>query len=129
LKGIWIFDLRDGQSKEIQLDLYEGILIGYRIQDGQFDLDRIDLVNLMEGFFLQTNDDLKYKQFYKGKKSNNLELHNGFEIQLPNKNYYVIKDLEDGNYLSIDDEGKFYGMFHDRYLIELIHENVSEFID
>lgn len=129
LVGIKIYDLRDGKQKEVDLDLYEGVLIGYRVQNGEFDFDKIDIANLREQVFSVTEQDLKYKQLLGDKTSELLELHNGFEIQLSNKSYYVIKDLGDGNYLSIDDTGKVYGMFHDPFLVELIHENISEFID
>lgn len=129
LVGIKIYDLKDGQQKEVDLDLYEGVLIGYKVQDGEFDLDRIDITDLREETFTPSGQDSKYKQFISGKKSKHLDLHNGFEIDLSGKNYYMIKDLEDGNYLSIDDGGKVYGMFHNPFLVELIHENVSEFID
>lgn len=128
LTGIKIYDLKNGQQREVDLDLYEGVLIGYKVQDGEFDFDRIDITDLREEIFTSSEQDSKYKQFLSGKKSKHLDLHNGFEIELSGKNYYVIKDLEDGNYLSIDDTGKVYGMFHNPFLVELIHENVGEFI-
>ncbi|MCZ8023360.1 MAG: hypothetical protein O9294_16470 [Cytophagales bacterium] len=129
LVGIKIYDLKDGQQKEVDLDLYEGVLIGYKVQAGEFDFGKIDITALREEIFTPSEQDSKYKQFLSGKKSKHLDLHNGFEIELTGKNYYVIKDLEDGNYLSIDDTGKVYGMFHNPFLVELIHENLSEFID
>jgi hypothetical protein len=129
LVGIKIYDLKAGQQKEVDLDFYEGVLIGYKVQDGEFDFGKIDITNLREETFISIEQDSKYKQFLSGKKSKHLDLHNGFEIELSGKNYYVIKNLEDGNYLSIDTTGKVYGMFHNSFLVELIHENVSEFVD
>ncbi|WP_287754040.1 hypothetical protein [Microcystis sp. M112S1] len=130
LKGIRVYDPSEDKLKEIELDLYEGILIGYKAQEGQFDLDRIDLDHLKECEFSPSQEDLKYQKLFEGKKSDYLDpLGDGYEIQLSGNNYYVIKDLEDGNYISIDDKGKVYGMFHDPYLIEMINEDVKEFID
>jgi hypothetical protein len=130
LVGIKVYDLIENRSKDIELDLYEGILIGYKFPVGQYDLNRIDLTGLREGAFTPSEKDIQYQKLFEGKKSDHLDLTSGgYEIQLSGKGYYVIKDLEDGNYLAIDDKGKVYGMFHDPYLIDLIHEDVREFID
>jgi hypothetical protein len=129
MKGILVYDVLESKNKEVQLDLYEGILIGYRVPTGKFDLERIDLANLKEVGFVTPTEELKYRELFNGKNSDYLDLNDGFEIQLDNKNYYTIKDLGDGNYISIDSSGKVYGMFHDPYLVELIHGDVQEFID
>jgi hypothetical protein len=129
LTGIQIYDLIGGQFKKVELDLFEGILIGYKVEHGQYDFDKIEITDLRESEFSSNKQDLKYQQLLKGKKSKQLDLHNGFEIEFSEKKYFVIKDLEDGNYLSIDDHGKVYGMFHDPFLVELLDENIEKFIE
>lgn len=129
LLGIRVYDLKDSQYKEVALDLYEGVLIGYKIPAGQFDVDNVDLSDVREAqVFSARDEDLKYKVFLTEKKSKQLDLENGFEIDLSDRSYFVIKDLGDGNYLAIDDAGKVYGLFHDPFLVEVIDEDVGEFI-
>jgi hypothetical protein len=128
LIGIKIFDLNDQDYKEIELDLYDGVLIGYRIQTGKYDLERIDIGNLHFKPF-QSEDKLEYEAALKDLKCEHLELDNGFEIELSGKTYYTIKDLEDGNYIAIDKKGKVYGMFHDPFVIEPISSDLATFIE
>ena len=42
-----------------------------------------------------------------------LELADSFEIELGPKTYYTILDMEDGNYISLDDEGKVFRLHQD----------------
>lgn len=129
LLGIKAYDFEERQYKEIILDFYEGVLIGYKIPDGQFEVDNLDLSNLREAqIFSSSAEDSKYKAFLEGKKSEQLDLENGFEIVLADKSYFTIKDFRDGNYLAIDDTGQVYGLFHDPFLIDAIHMDVADFI-
>jgi hypothetical protein len=42
-----------------------------------------------------------------------LELEDAFEIEIEGKLYYTILDMEDGNYIAVDKEGKIYRLNHD----------------
>jgi hypothetical protein len=126
LVGIKVFDLTDQNYKEVELDLHDGVLIGYRVQPGKYDLSKVDVVNLQFKPF-QSEDKIKYKAALKDLKSH-LELDNGFEIEHSSNTYYVIKDLEDGNYIAIDKKGKVYGLFHDPFIVEQISSDLATFI-
>jgi IS4 transposase len=93
-----------------------------------FDLHRIDISG-MRTKLIQSKDILKYIAILSNVKSKHLQLKTGFEIEILNKTYYVIKDFEDGNYLSIDEKGGVYGMFHDPFEIEQVSDSVVEFVD
>ena len=58
-----------------------------------------------------------------------LDVESTFKIEIPEGNYYVIKDLEDGNYLSMDEQGAVYGMIHDPYEIEKLFNNKEAFFE
>jgi len=56
-----------------------------------------------------------------------LEIESTFKIEIPEGKFYVIKDLEDGNYLSMDENGAVYGMIHDPYEIEKLFDSKEAF--
>ncbi|UII33166.1 hypothetical protein LVD17_04910 [Fulvivirga ulvae] len=56
-----------------------------------------------------------------------LDLHDTFKIEIPEGEFYVIKNLGDGNYLAVDTYGKVYGMIHDPYEIDKLFESIADF--
>jgi hypothetical protein len=130
LKGIEVFDNTKNAYVEIELDFYEGILIRFRIPSKRLELNlkEIKITSLQEQRYEISEMEIKFKKIledFEGK----FEFDNGFVIELEDKSYYVIRDLEDGNYISIDKDHKVYGMFHDPYIIEQISPNIKIFID
>jgi hypothetical protein len=127
LVGIKVFDLTDQNYKEVELDLYDGALLGCRYPVGKYDLTRIDVSGLRFKPH-QSEENIKYKAALKDLKCTHLDLDNGFEIELSGKTYYTIKDLEDGNYLAINTKGNVYGLFHDPFIVEQISSDLATFI-
>lgn len=73
---------------------------------------------------------LKILEKVDAEKLNLLDLDNTFEIELNGKLYYTILDMEDGNYIAIDIQGKFYSLSHDRRIIsKIISKNPIEFFE
>lgn len=56
-----------------------------------------------------------------------LDINLTFKIDVDEGEFYVIKDLGDGNYLSMDQNGAVYRMIHDPYKIEKIVEDKENF--
>jgi hypothetical protein len=46
-----------------------------------------------------------------------LDIENTFKIEIPEGDFYTIKDLGDGNYLAVDEHGVVYELLHDPYSI------------
>ncbi len=133
LVGIKIFDLESKSFKSIELDLYEGIIIGYKVSEskGQFDFENIDLKGLREKPYENKHKEELEKII--GTVGNDLLVHldigDTFKIEIPEGEFYVIKDLEDGNYLSMDKRSAVYGMIHDPYEIEKLFNNKEAFFE
>jgi hypothetical protein len=131
--GIKIFDLVVKSYKSIELDLYEGILIGYKVDEnsGRYDFKNIDLKNLREKPYENKDRDVLKRII--GKVSDDiltqLSIEDAFKIELPEGDFYVIKDFEDGNYLSMNEKGGVFGMIHDPYEIEKLFENKESFFE
>lgn len=132
LTGIKILDIDDNTYKNVKIDIAEGIIIGYSIDStkGNLKFDSIILKNFKEEDFL--NPDREKLLEIIGNVDDvilgMLDVNDTFKIELDGNNFYVLKDLEDGNYLSIDENNVIYGMIHDSYEIEkLFNDEISFF--
>ncbi len=82
-----------------------------------FDLDKIEKKDVKVEHLTMVNSDQKIAE--KALKSltkeqlKMLELDSTFEIELDQKLYYTILDMEDGNYFAVDKNGKIYRLNHD----------------
>ena len=57
-----------------------------------------------------------------------LELDFTFEIELDEKLFYTILDMEDGNYIAVDNKGKVYRLIHDHEeVVKLIADKPTDF--
>jgi hypothetical protein len=65
--------------------------------------------------YSESVDDLKYVGNFKNRRPKILTLKNSIEIEVSGEGYYIIKDFEDGNYLSVNQDGRVYGMFHEPF--------------
>lgn len=134
LFGIKIFDLEAKGYKSVELDLYEGILIGYKIDESsskQFDYENIDLKNLREKPYENKEKEELEKIIgaVNGEILAQLDIEDTFKIEVPEGEFYVIKDLEDGNYLSMNEKGVVYGMIHDPYEVERLFDTKESFFE
>lgn len=131
ISDIEIFDLLNKKFINVDLDLYEGIIIGYKIfsNSNEYDLNQINISNIKEKQF--QNEDVIFLKQILGKVpttvENFIDIENTFKIEINEGTFYVIKDLTNGNYLSIDKNGAVYGMIHDPYEIEKLFDNKTEF--
>jgi hypothetical protein len=133
LSNIYVFDLIDKSYKKIELDLYEGIIIGYYLENTQnnmlFDLDNIDISNLKE--IPYENIDKNELKKIMGKVNNDilnmLDVNSTFKIEIPEGIFYTIKDFGDGNYLSMNEKGSVFLMIHDPYEVKMLFENKDSF--
>ncbi|QDH80569.1 hypothetical protein FKX85_16580 [Echinicola soli] len=133
LVGIKVFDLEAKDYKNVELDLYEGVLIGYKVDDSsrQFDYENIDIKSLRKKPY--ENKEKEELEKIIGTVSNDilaqLDIDDTFKIEVPEGEFYVIQDLEDGNYLSMNEKGAVYGMIHDPYEVEKLFETKESFFE
>ncbi len=133
LSGILVYDKKTSDYINIDLDFYEGIIIGYNFgeNDKEFDFSQIDVTAIKEVNY--ENTDIKELEQIMAELSKDiklkLDLDNTIKIDIPEGEFYTIKDYEDGNYLAINKQGLIFGLFHDPYKIEKIFDNSTDFIN
>ncbi|WP_152538652.1 hypothetical protein [Aquimarina macrocephali] len=106
----------------ISIHLLNGTIWGYYLDPStsfsDLNFEEFDTSNIE--FKQYNNDDkLKLEEIILLEKQSPirkfLDIENTFKIEIDEGNFYVIKDLGDGNYLGIDKDGAVYGLIHDPY--------------
>jgi len=122
--------IAEGQSYQLVLTIYQGLLVGFdtaknikELKDYKFDTSR---VSKAKSKFVAED---KTKRLVKGLYSDKLDLDDLSEIEVDGKSYYQIKDLEDGNYIAIDNKGQVFVLMHDPFKIKLLNKSVIDFVD
>lgn len=119
LSGIKILSKLTNDIKNAELLINQGHPSGLKISNvdyemEKFDLSKIDSKNVIQSDFeFPPNEvDLFYKSMNPMIKDK-IDPLDFFDIQLGNRTFYTICDLEDGNYLAIDKKFKVYSLIHD----------------
>lgn len=120
---------QDGQGFPLNITIHEGLWIGFEIEKNILDFNnfQVDLSSFKKSKSKFAVDP-KIEKLVIGLTCNQLDLTNLGEFDIDGKTYYQIKDLEDGNYITIDSKGQVFGMMNDPYKIELINKTVSQFV-
>ncbi len=133
LKDISIWNNQKEKFENIELHILEGMLAGFMVKSNyeNLDLKKIIISNIKEKHF-KNEDKLFLLDLIKGipnEVKSELDIQSTFKIEIPEGDFYVVKDFEDGNYLSMDNKGAVYGMIHDPYEIEQIFNNKEKFFE
>lgn len=133
IKNIIIWN-KAKQSKEfIEIHILEGMIAGYRLNAKFSDLDftKSDFTKVSEKHFINEDKEVLKKIIGKvdDKILSNLDLKSTFKIVLSEDHYYVIKNLGDGNYISLNEKGEIFGMIHDPYEIEKLYDSKESFFE
>ena len=93
-----------------------------RIQKDEFELEHLKMENPDQKIVVKALKSLTKEQLEL------LELDYTFEIELDEKLFYTILDMEDGNYIAVDKKGKIYRLNHDHEeRVKLIASKPSDF--
>mgnify|MGYP000309548173 CR=1 FL=1 len=133
LYGIIYFDIDNENYNEVILNISEGVLNGYKLnkEECHFDEESIDVKQLSKRYF-KNEEKQELINLLGSKKNevfNELEIEDTFKIEIQGDVYYVIKNLGDGNYISINKKGAIFGMIHDPFEIEKVFNNKEDFFE
>jgi hypothetical protein len=137
LNGILVFEKKSKKHIPLKLHYFHNSLTSINILDPKkfhrnFDLNNIKVEEIeIEHLKIQNPDKeivLKVLKNIDEEKLNLLDIENTFEIEIGEFFFYTILDMEDGNYIAIDKQGKIYRLNHDhKERIKKIAENPIEF--
>jgi hypothetical protein len=139
LTGISVLNKKESRYQPIPLYYQSDGLTKIEIENLElfhkiFDLNQIQKGELSREHLKMENPDQKtaekiLKSLTK-EQIELLELEYTFEIELNEKLFYTILDMEDGNYIAVNKQGKVYRLNHDHAeRVKLIATNPTEFFD
>lgn len=109
ISGLKIFSKRNNKFEEIEIVLWDNLLWAIKIHNSNYEADEFDLssiknINLSQNHFEfpARKVDLFYDQLDNEIKQR-LDYNNVFDTDFDGKTYYEFYDLEDGNYLAVDE--------------------------
>ena len=133
IKDIRIWNKLTEAWVNVELHILEGMLAGFRFTSkyASLDYNNMDLSGIKEKLFKDEEKEELKSVLGKAYKiaAKHLDIESTFRIELPEGDFYVIKDLGDGNYLSVTKTGQVYGMIHDPYEIELLFDKITDLVD
>ncbi len=139
LYGISVFNYNENCYKPITLYYLYDRLTRVNLENPEyfhrdFDLNKIKLSEVKLEYLKIENPDQKVAQRALKNLTREqielLELDDTFEIEVDQKLFYTILDLEDGNYIAVDKNGKIYRLNHDHEeMVKLIADSPAQFFD
>ncbi|WP_456314161.1 hypothetical protein [Pseudomonas shirazensis] len=137
LNGILVFEKKSKKHIPLRLHYFHNSLTSINIDNPKkfhrnFDLNNIKVEKIeIKHLKLQNPDKeivLKILKNIDEEKLNLLDIENTFEIEIEERLFYTILDMEDGNYMAIDKQGKIYRLNHEhKERVKKIAENPIEF--
>ncbi|QNF35575.1 hypothetical protein HUW51_23760 [Adhaeribacter swui] len=122
LKGILILNQKTKEYYPLQLNYLYDSLTRIEVENPYsfhrlYDLDSIKIGKIQLEHLPLVNPDIEIaekalKSLTKEQKDL-MELEDTFEIEIKGKSYYTILDMEDGNYIAVDENGRIYRLNHD----------------
>ena len=121
---------QDGQVFPLNITIHEGLWIGFEIGKNvlTFNNFQVDLSSFKKSKSKFATD-TKIEKLLSGLTCEQLDLTNLGAFDIEGKTYYQIKDLEDCNYIAVDNKGEVFALIHDPYEIQLVNKSVRQFVD
>jgi hypothetical protein len=122
--------LEDKKIYPLNLTIYDGLWIGFEINKNIFDFNKfeVDLSSLTKSE-INSPSNAKIDGLMSGLNSDKLDLTSYNVLDVGGEKYFIIKDIEDGNYIGIDINGNVFGLIHAPYKIELINKSLVQFVN
>ena len=137
LTGISVLNKKENLYQPIELYYQSDGLTKIQIEKPEhfhktFDLNQIQKNEIKLELLKMENPDRKTaEKILKSLTKNQvelLELDYTFEIEFDDKLFYTILDMEDGNYIAVDKNGKVYRLNHDhKEMVKLIADKPTDF--
>lgn len=139
LTGISVLNKKRNNYQPIKLYYQSDGLTKIEIENPEYFHKTFDLDQILKGVIelehlkMGNPDKKTVKKILKSLSNDQidlLELDYTFEIEFDEKLYYPILDMEDGNYIAIDKNGKIFRLNHDhKEMIKLIANKPSDFFN
>jgi hypothetical protein len=138
LNGIEIKKKDSGEFVEIPIEVTWDLVSKINIDRPSDFWDHYEIESIRTNKLLRTDlqtsnaDEEKLKKILRTVDSDQikkLEIEDTFEIELEGKKFYTILNMEDGNYIAVNNKGQVYRLNHDsNNQVQLIDKSVDNFL-
>lgn len=116
-------DLYSGELLEVSIYIAYGIINGYSVDNSsskyKFDASEVD-VSFVKKFIIGDRINLKILSFLTDEEKKFVNVNDIYATTINGKDYYHLKELEDGDFIGIDEFGGIYKVVHDPFEISLV---------
>ncbi|WP_397301565.1 hypothetical protein [Nonlabens ulvanivorans] len=130
LKGIQVFDILTSKYVDLSIYITGGIIIGYSVNTSKnikIDNNQIKLNNFSKQY-LQNLDYENISNLLNNREKEIIDSSIIQRIVINDNEYFKIKDLEDGNFIGIDNDKNVYRITHDPLVATLLNETIYELL-
>jgi len=130
IEKVFVWENKIKNYIPINISISKGLIISVELTSidfKNFDFSRIDLSKLTEKHFSNQDKEelLKIIGEVDKQRESQLDIEDAFKIEIPEGDFYTIKNLGDGNYLAVDNQGVVYELIHDPYSVTKKAENIN----
>ncbi|MEM6360290.1 MAG: hypothetical protein AAF731_09375 [Bacteroidota bacterium] len=122
IKGVQVFDKKQSKYIDFIIHVTHGLICGYSTPESdtpKFDIGKLKVPEV-KNVYEENPDFEQIKNLLSGSEHNLLNPSEVYKVELEGKIYYHLKDLEDGDFIGIDDKKRVYQFTHDPYEIKFL---------
>lgn len=131
LQGITVYDTRSNVFLPYTIYVSSGVINGYSIQGAskfKIDPDRFDVTRFRQ-VFDKNPDWQEVENLLNDEERQLVNPSHVYAVELDGKRYYRLLDLEDGDFIGLDQNGMAYEIRHDPFeIIEIRNKSLIEII-
>ena len=131
IHNIKVFDTRTSKYLSFSIFVYSGLLGGYSIEvqkKYQIDVLNIDLSGI-ELVYLDDKENNEILSIFSEEERSLINPSELYVVHVEGKKYFHILDLEDGDFIGVDEEKQFYEIRHDPPIIVSLDSSLKEIMD
>ncbi|SDM14643.1 hypothetical protein [Chryseobacterium taihuense] len=128
LSNIKVFNKNTSNYQLIKIKLGYGLILGYEIDNRDNFIPDFNYIEINEEKeIIQSNNDFnEIANLFTEEERNLINQSEVYPITLNNKKYYHLYDLEDGDFIGMDESKEFYKITHDPFNIKLLSISLHE---
>ncbi|GGA67203.1 hypothetical protein GCM10008015_04920 [Flavobacterium palustre] len=129
-ENIKVFDIKSNKYLNLSIYFSFGVINGYSVEkNGKYKLD-ISNINTdgVQKIYFDTIDYDKISKIFTPREKELLNPSEIYLVKLKDKDYYHLKDLEDGDFLGIDIDKNVYKITHDPFEINPLSDKLEEIL-
>ena len=135
LSGILIWNKKRQEYVEVQLDISFGTIIGYYFNSKYSSLDwhKVSLNTLKENNYANHSNGKKdiiqmLSQKLSPEELKKIDIGDINELQIEGNTYYTIKNLNDGDYMAINNTGEVFIITHAPFEVKKLYSSIRAFL-